>query len=157
MMGPPPSPIAIDIVFLGMLMTWLIGLLFLTPVTDPLKILYFVMLCSVLGFSYIQNSLRGWMCASLLLLSVVFTFLTPMLAVQCIAFLGVLWTIGLMMYCIPPDIMLLIMGILLSVSYSVITLMFFALKQDALLTAFFMPILVVMWICVLHARPPVRV
>lgn len=154
--GPPP-PIVIDTMLLGMLMMWLVGLLMLTPIRDPLKLLYFGMLCSVLGFSYLQNSIRGWMCVGLVLLSFVFTFLTPTMAVQSIALLGVVWTVGLFAYYVPPDVMLMIMCILLSVSYSVLTLIFFALKQDPLMTAFFLPIMVVMWVCVLHARPPVRV
>jgi len=155
-MAEPPSSMMIDIVLLGMLMVWLVGLLLLTPITDPLKVMYFVMLCSVLGFSYLQESIRGWMCLGLLFLSAVLTFLTPTIAVQFIAVIGVIWTIGLLLIYVPPDIMLLIMCILLSVAYSVLTLMFFALKQDPLMTAFFMPVMVVMWICVLHARPPVR-
>jgi hypothetical protein len=142
-------------VFLGM-MVWMVALLFLSPIPDHYKVLYFGMLCGVALFSVLTDAFRGAFGIAITIVSALFTILDPILAVQCILFFGLLGIIGTMMMYISPEVMLLFVAILLIGAYSIVILSFFALKQDMYLTAFMVPFMLILWACVIRARPPLR-
>lgn len=143
------------IVFLYMT-TWLSILLLMSPVAEHYKMMYFFMLISVLVYSKITNVFRGVFGICVTCVSFLFTFLDPVHAVQAVVFFGLLAIIGVMFLYISPEIMLMFVAILLSGAYSIVIVSFFALKQDSYLTAFIVPIMIILWACVIRARPPLR-
>lgn len=143
------------VVFLCMAI-WMVMLLFLSPVAEHYKVLYFLMLIGVLGFANLTHAFRGAFGICVTVLSFLFTFLDPLIAVQAVAFFGLLGIIGVMFLYIPPEVMLMFVTILLVGSYSIIIVSFFALKQDVYLTAFMVPFMLILWACVIQARPPLR-
>lgn len=143
------------IVFLFMA-TWMVILLLMSPVAEHYKLLYFCMLISILIFANMTNSFRGVFGIAVTVVSFLFTFLEPILAVQFVVLLGLLGIIGVMFLYIPPEVMLMFVTILLVGSYSILLVSFFALKQDTYLTAFMVPFMLILWACVIQARPPLR-
>jgi len=134
----------------------MVVLLMLSSVAEHYKVLYFFMLLGVLAFSNITNAFRGVFGVCVTVISFLFTFLEPVLAVEITAFFGLIGIIGVMFLYIPPEIMLMFATILLVGSYSIIIVSFFALKQDSYLTAFIVPFMLILWACVIRARPPLR-
>jgi hypothetical protein len=135
---------------------WLVILLLMSSVAEHYKVMYFLMLIGVLIFTSLTHSFKSSFGLSITIISIVFTFLQPMIAVQVIALFGLVAIIGVMFIYIPPEIMLLFMTILLLGSYSILVISFFALKQDIYLTAFMIPFIALLWACVIRARPPLR-
>ena len=153
---PGPRSFPLDTAVLFCMVVWMITLLLLSPVADHYKLLYFLMMLGALGFGVMANVFRGVFGVAMLILSFFFTFLDPILAVQCTIFFGFIAMIGVMILYISPEVMLMLVTILLVGSYSIIIVSFFALKQDAYLTAFMVPFMLILWACVIRARPPLR-
>lgn len=153
---PGPVLFSVDTFILLCMTTWMVVLLMLSSVAEHYKVLYFFMLLGVLAFSNITNAFRGVFGVCVTVISFLFTFLEPVLAVEITAFFGLIGIIGVMFLYIPPEIMLMFATILLVGSYSIIIVSFFALKQDSYLTAFIVPFMLILWACVIRARPPLR-
>lgn len=153
---PGSSHYIVDAVVLCCMIVWMVVLLLLSPVAEHYKLLYFMMLIGVLGFGVVADVFRGLFGISMLVISFMFTFLDPILAVQCIVFFGFMSIMGVMILYISPEVMLMLVTILLVGSYSIIIVSFFALKQDAYLTAFMVPFMLILWACVIRTRPPLR-
>lgn len=151
-----PGPISLDAAVFLFMMAWMVALLLLSPVAEHYKVLYFFMLLGVALFSVMTDAFRGAFGIAITIVSFLFTWLDPLLAVQCILFFGLLGIIGTMMMYISPEVMLLFVTILLMGAYSIVILSFFAIKQDTYLTAFMVPFMLILWACVIRARPPLR-
>lgn len=152
----PSAKHILDIVIFGLMVSWLVLLLFLSPIPGHFKILYFFMLISVLSLSQLTTNLRSVICLGLMLVSSIFAMLSTAHAVQFTLLFGLLASIGVMFLYIPAEMMLIFVTILLAGSYSTMMVVFFTLNQDAYLTGFFVPILILLWMCVIRARPPLR-
>lgn len=152
----PPLAFSVDVIVFFCMMAWMITLLFMSPVAEHFKVLYFFMLIGIAIFSVVTDAFRGVFGICVTVISFLFTFLDPMLAVQCILFFGLIGIIGALFLYISPEVMLMFVTILLVGAYSIIILSFFALKQDAYLTAFMVPFILILWACVIRARPPLH-
>lgn len=141
--------------FLSMIV-WMCFLLLLSPIPNKFKVLYLFMLFSVVLLTHMTEGLRAVFCFGIMILSSIFTLLSPTQAVQTALLFGLLGTIGVMFLYIPADMMLIFVTILIAGTYSTVIVSFFALNQDAYLTGFFVPLMVLLWVCVIHARPPLR-
>lgn len=142
-------------IFLSMIL-WFCFLLLLSNVPEYFKFLYLFMFASSLFLAQITDSLRGITCIGLMLLSSTFLILSVTQSVQFILFLGVVGTIMVMLMYISPEFMLLFMTILIASAYSTIIVLFFTMNQDSYLTGFFVPLIILLWLCVIRARPPLR-
>jgi hypothetical protein len=152
MAGRETFYVADRIVFRSMSL-WMMFLLCLSSVENRFKILYLLLLVAV---SFLTNSIRGIIGLVLTGLSIVFALVTPEISVQLIVLLGVLGTFGVMCLYIPMDVMLVFVSILLCGTYTIFITMFFAMNQDSYLNAFFVPFILLLWVCVIRARPPLR-
>ena len=142
-------------VFLAMAV-WMVMLLLLSSVAEHYKVLYLFMLFGVLVVSTLTNAFRGVFGVAITAISFLFTFLDPIVAVELVFIIGLFGIFGVMFLYIPADVMLMFMTILLVGSYSIFILSFFALRQDTYLTAFMVPMILILWACVIRARPPLR-
>lgn len=154
---PGPAVFSADTFVFLFMATWMVILLLMSPVAEHYKLLYFCMLICILIFANMTNAFRGVFGIAVTVISFLFTFLDPILAVQFVVLLGLLGIIGVMFLYIPPEVMLMFVTILLVGSYSILLVSFFALKQDTFLTAFMVPFMLILWACVIQARPPLRV
>lgn len=154
---PGPIVFSADTFVFLVMATWMVILLLMSPVAEHYKLLYFCMLVSILVFANMTNAFRGVFGVAITVISFLFTFLEPILAVQFVVLLGLVGIIGVMFLYIPPEVMLMFVTILLVGSYSILLVSFFALKQDTFLTAFMVPFMLILWACVIRARPPLRV
>ena len=135
---------------------WMVCLLMMSSVAEHYKVLYLFMFLGVLGFSILTDVFRGVFGICMIVISFLFTFLSPVLAVQTILLLGLLAIIGVMFLYIPSEIMLMFITILLAGAYTIAIMSFFALSQDSYLTAGMIPFMLLLWACVIRARPPLR-
>lgn len=135
---------------------WMICLLMMSSVAEHFKVLYLFMFLGVLAFSLLANVFRAIFGIAMIVVSFLFTFLQPIEAVQCVLFFGLTAIIGVMFFYIPPEVMLMFVTILLAGAYSIAIVSFFALSQDSYLTACVIPFMILLWACVIRARPPLR-
>ena len=152
----PNHPKLFDTIVFLVMVTWLTTLLFLSTIPGHFKILYMFMMISVLLFSQFTEKLRPVLCLAIMIVSSIFTILSPTNAVHFSLIFGLLSSIVVMFIYIPPEFMLLFVTILLAGAYSTIIVAFFSLNQDAYLTGFFVPLMILIWMCVIQARPPLR-
>jgi len=154
---PDSMIVSVDTVVFFCMTMWMVVLLMLSSVAEHYKLLYFLMLIGVLAFSNITGAFRGVFGVCMMILSFLFTILDPILAVQIVIVVGLIGILGVLCMYISPEVMLMFVTILLIGSYSIIVMSFFALKQDSYLTAFMVPFMLILWSCVIRARPPLGV
>ena len=154
--GPEMTLFPTDTAVFLYMAVWMTTLLLLSPVAEHYKVMYFFMLIGVLIYCKLTDAFRGAFGIGITCISFLFTFLEPILAVQAIVFIGLLAIIGVLFLYISPEIMLLFVAIVLAGAYSIVIVSFFALKQDSYLTAFIVPIMLILWTCVIRARPPLH-
>lgn len=146
----------IDAVIFGSMILWFCFLLLFSSVPEYFKFLYLFLFTASLFLAKVTDSLRNVTCIGLMALSSVFLVLSTSQSIQLILLLGIFGSIAVMCLYIPPEFMLFFMTIVLAGAYSTMILIFFMMNQDSYLVSFFVPTMILLWLCVIRARPPLR-